>query len=138
MDRLKFDRNTIIMIAVLVALAWYFFFRQEENFAIGKQSRGLVAQARGIVTEYGALFYTDNNFKGRYIAVAPGQYNTRALKNLGLDDNTISSIKIEPGFVIQGFQNDNFRGPSVTFGMSQTTLPKNFNNQFSSLIIRAK
>lgn len=52
--------------------------------------------------------------KGVAARLAPGSYTTAQLKKLGFEDNTIRSIKVNAGWTVILYADDNFTGESLT------------------------
>ncbi len=85
----------------------------------------------GLVTTYKDLNYT--GFSGGF---SVGDYNLAALKALGVEDNSITSVKVTEGYKIILYFDDNFTGQSMTI-TSDNGFVGNFNDQVTSLRVRA-
>lgn len=87
-----------------------------------------------ILAETVAIIYQDE-FKGKNQQLKPGRYN---LEDLNLKEKTISSIQLKPGYQVVLFDNENFKGRSLTLtaDASPSFLAfRNFDNAIVSLIV---
>jgi hypothetical protein len=96
----------------------------------------LKVSAVGTVTA--ATVYKDCYYGGYAVDLAPGNYTLSQLQALGIDNDDISSLKVNSGYQIQLYVHDNFLGNSQTFGVDNPCLVTNgFNDSASSLKIFA-
>lgn len=96
----------------------------------------LKVSAIGGVT--GATVYQNCSYGGYAIALAPGTYNLNQLQALGIDNDEISSLKVNSGYQIQLYADDNFLGNSQSFGSDNSCLvPNGFNDIASSVKVYA-
>jgi hypothetical protein len=70
---------------------------------------------------------TANNGASANLAV--GTFTTSQLSALGIDDNTISSIRVAPGYQVRIYQNDSFDGEDGVVVRSQPDLVNFFDNR---------
>jgi hypothetical protein len=103
--------------------------------------------AAAATTTLKAEFFTDCNFKGKTVALGPGQYKNSEV--IGLGNDSISSVKVPKGLSVTLYQDNDFKGSSTGLGFPTkdvqveclTGLPrgfaKNWNDQISSIIIKA-
>ena len=89
-----------------------------------------VNSSTGLVTTY-----KDVNFTGFSGGFSVGDYNLAALKALGVEDNSITSVKVLEGYKIILYFDDNFTGQSVEI-TSNNGFVGNFNDQVTSLRVR--
>ncbi|MGE5613704.1 MAG: NPCBM/NEW2 domain-containing protein [Bacillota bacterium] len=54
-------------------------------------------------------------YEGYNVVLAPGEYTTSQMLAAGISDNSMSSIKVPPGYTVIGYDGDNFTGESWTF-----------------------
>ncbi|UYZ63103.1 beta/gamma crystallin-related protein [Hymenobacter weizhouensis] len=88
----------------------------------------------------GVTVYADCNYAGASASLpAVGSYGTNYLLALGLrSDNTISSVRVAPGYEVVLFDNDNFTGDSITITATTDCLvAQGWNDRASSLKVRA-
>lgn len=84
----------------------------------------------------GATFYQDADYEGYQVALGEGTYTTKQLKEKGIRDNDISSIKVVPGYTVIAYKNNNFAGTSFKFTGDASDLSQNkWNNTISSIEI---
>jgi hypothetical protein len=80
--------------------------------------------------------YAGCNYRGNAIGLDVGEYTATDLKRLGMDDNTVSSVKVAKGYQVELFENDFFRGRSGTLRSEDDCLRNdNFDDTVSSLIV---
>ena len=80
------------------------------------------------------IAYPNCNFTGEGLKLQLGEFPTLP-SNVS---NRISSIRINPGYVVRVYQGENFRGPYKEFTSSQTCLTKPWNQTLGSMRIRRK
>lgn len=85
--------------------------------------------AGGIVT-----VYQNCNYTGYAIALPVGNYTLDQLKSYGIVNDDLSSVRLENGYKITMYQNDNFGGESVEITGNNGCLG-NFNDKASSVKI---
>jgi|GEM_PF-6664296 len=80
--------------------------------------------------------YKSSDYKGYNVALAPGKYTLTQLENMGVNDNTISSIAIPSGYTAYLFSDDNFEGTVTKITNDESNL-KNIDcdNETSSIKI---
>ncbi|WP_372772905.1 family 43 glycosylhydrolase [Mangrovibacterium sp.] len=60
-------------------------------------------------------FHNEINFNKMFSSLPPGNYKQADLKKQGVEADAISSIQIPEGFVVECFEDDDFKGKSWTF-----------------------
>ncbi|UXX79811.1 family 43 glycosylhydrolase [Reichenbachiella carrageenanivorans] len=60
-------------------------------------------------------FHNDINFNKMFGALPEGEYNEAKLRENGIEPNAVSSIQIPEGYVVECFEQDNFKGKSWQF-----------------------
>ncbi|MBX0288924.1 RICIN domain-containing protein [Hymenobacter sp. HSC-4F20] len=84
-----------------------------------------------------ATLYKDCNYTGTATGLDPGDYTLGALQARGILNDDISSLKVNSGYEVQLFENDNFSGASVVITASNTCLVSNsWNDRTTSLRVR--
>jgi len=84
------------------------------------------------------VLYTECNYGGRAINLDEGEFTATRLKELGLENNSISSIRVTEGFQVELFENDFYRGASGTLRQNDDCLVDDrFNDTISSLVVSA-
>ncbi|MFK7853644.1 MAG: hypothetical protein AB8B79_06000 [Granulosicoccus sp.] len=80
--------------------------------------------------------YTECNYQGRAINLAEGEFTASKLRGLGLENNSISSLRVSEGFQVELFENDFFLGSSGTLRQNDECLiDDRFNDTISSLVV---
>jgi hypothetical protein len=82
--------------------------------------------------------YKDCNYGGYAVGLPTGDYTLSQLQAKGISDNDISSLKVQSGYEVVLYANDNFSGSSTIITSDDTCLvDNNFNDMASSLRVRA-
>jgi hypothetical protein len=63
----------------------------------------------------GVTFYSSTNYTGTSVCLAVGDYSRTNLFANGIADNSITSFKLEPGYVVTVSRDDNYAGGSQLF-----------------------
>ncbi|NHN24809.1 carbohydrate-binding protein [Flavobacterium jejuense] len=92
----------------------------------------------GINTSTGvATVYKDCNYGGYAVNLPAGNYTLSQLQSRGILDNDISSLKVQSGYEMVLYANDNFTGTSIIVNSNDTCLvDNNFNDVATSLRVR--
>ena len=85
-----------------------------------------------------ATLHEKCDYNGYKITLHEGDYTLSDLKEYGIDDNAISSIKLLPGYTMTAWTEDNFSGTSMEITTPAECLANSFDNAISSLKIQAK
>ncbi|WP_197076702.1 thaumatin family protein [Hymenobacter terrenus] len=81
-----------------------------------------------------ATFYRDCGFGGASVGLPIGNYTLAQLQAKGILNDDISSLKVNPGYAVQLFDNDNFDGASITVTTETHCLfDSNWNDRASSV-----
>jgi hypothetical protein len=82
--------------------------------------------------------YKDCNYGGYVTTLGVGNYTLSQLQNMGVLNDDISSVKVNSGYQVQLFLDDNFTGTSITLTADNSCLvANNFNDKASSLKVTA-
>ena len=104
-----------------------------EGAAVGTTSGGSTG---GSSSSSAVSVYSKCGYDGRRASLDVGEYNAAGLNLLGISDNTISSIKVNPGFQAELFFNDFLRGKSGYLRSDDNCLSNDgFDNEISSIRI---
>ena len=88
----------------------------------------------GIIYSYGqVVVYTDCNYSGNAQSLQAKSYVNAS--QIGLPDNSISSIKIPEGYQAIIYTESNMKGREVTLTSNQQCLPAVLKKQISSIVI---
>ena len=86
-----------------------------------------------------ATVYQDCNYGGYAVGLPAGNYTLNQLQARGIRDNDISSLRVESGYEIVIYENDNFSGRSYTFSSDDTCLVnESFNDIVTSIRLRPR
>ena len=98
----------------------------------------LVRRRAGVVS-----LYSDCNYGGKAIGLPTGSYSLAQMRNLGVSDNDISSLRINPGYDVVLFTDDQLAGSRLTLTGDVACLTGNalgngtWNDQTTSLLVRS-
>jgi len=85
-----------------------------------------------------ATVYKDCNYGGYAVGLPTGDYTLSQLQAKGILDNDISSLKVQSGYEVVLYVNDNFSGTSTIITSDDTCLVDNsFNDVATSVRVRA-
>jgi len=105
----------------------------------GLKRRNLAGQTFYETPQNGvATVYKDCNYTGYAVSLPVGNYTLTDLQAKGILDNDISSLKVQNGYEVVLYANDNFSGSSTVLTADDTCLVDNsFNDTATSLRVRA-
>ncbi|RAK68178.1 beta-1,3-glucanase family protein [Hymenobacter edaphi] len=91
-----------------------------------------------------ATMYKDCNYLGTATALPVGDYNLAALQSRGILNDDVSSLKVNSGYEVVLYENDNFSGSALTVGsagngclVNNPLGTGNWNDKATSLRVRA-
>jgi hypothetical protein len=88
-------------------------------------------------SEEGPAFYQDCDYKGTQRTIGVGNYRLNSLKELGMSNDDLSSIKVPTGYKVEVFEHDHFQGKSLTLIRKDKCLVNDsFNDTISSIKVR--
>ena len=90
-----------------------------------------------------ATFYKDCSYAGTAVALPAGDYPLSALQGRGILNDDVSSLRVNAGFEVVLYENDNFTGASLTVGSAGNAClvnnplgAANWNDKTTSLRVR--
>ena len=86
----------------------------------------------------GATFYDGKDFQGKSIHLGVGKYNTADIKKLGMKDDSISSIVLNPETEVVVYEKEQFGGRAWRIETSLPFVGQEWNNRISSIVIERK
>ncbi len=91
-----------------------------------------------------ATTYKDCNYAGTAVALPVGDYNLAALQSRGILNDDVSSLRVNSGYEVVLYENDNFSGAALTVGaagngclVNNPLGTGNWNDKTTSLRVRA-
>ncbi|WP_044003836.1 beta-1,3-glucanase family protein [Hymenobacter swuensis] len=88
--------------------------------------------------------YKDCNYTGTAVNLPVGDYNLTALQSRGILNDDVSSLRVNSGYEVVLYENDNFAGASLTVGSAGNSClvgnalgTGNWNDKATSLRVRA-
>lgn len=81
------------------------------------------------------VLYEHGNFKGRQQVLGVGQYDIGVLQ-AGIGNDTLSSLRVTPGFEVTLFEHANFRGKRMVIRSTMGFVGGAFNDKASSILVR--
>lgn len=92
---------------------------------------GLTTTPTGVAT-----IYQHCNYDGYAVGLNAGSYSFAQLNALGIADNDISSIRVQPGYRVTLYEHDGFGGTSVVKTSDDTCLvDDSFNDKLTSIVV---
>ncbi|WP_163836623.1 beta/gamma crystallin-related protein [Spartinivicinus ruber] len=89
-----------------------------------------------VATKPPATVYQHCNFDGYRVRLAPGHYNLRQLRGLGIKNDDLSSIRVPYGMSVTLYEHDNFRGRAWRLNSDTSCLvSRGANDQVSSIVV---
>ena len=79
--------------------------------------------------------YYEKDFQGRKADLPVGNYTQAELKKYGIDNNTISSVKVPVGLKVVLYKDDNFHGDQMTVLADAEELGRMHNNASSLKVL---
>ncbi|MDF2456295.1 MAG: hypothetical protein K0R51_2288 [Cytophagaceae bacterium] len=116
------------------------------NGLIGRRSNALLKEAgefncgpgTPVITKVATVYQDCSETSGYKVGLEEGSYTTAKLSARGVNNNDVSSLKINAGYEIVVYDDDNFQGTSYTFRSNVTCLTSSsFNDRTGSLIVRS-
>jgi Beta-1,3-glucanase/Carbohydrate binding module (family 6)/Secretion system C-terminal sorting domain len=90
-----------------------------------------------------STMYKDCNYTGTAVNLPVGDYNLAALQSRGILNDDVSSLKVNSGYEVVLYENDNFTGSSLTVGSAGNSClvnnplgTGNWNDKATSLRVR--
>jgi predicted small secreted protein len=96
-----------------------------------KTTRSLIIESTSNV----ATLYIDKDFSGESFSLPEGKYSIKQLNQIGIADNSISSIKVDAGFEVLVFDEHYWEGAPQTYSNNVADLGE-MNEKVSSVIVR--
>ena len=97
----------------------------------------VVVEVSGVPTSgpgAGAQVFADANYSGASATLKVGSYTMAQLQAAGIANDSVSSIKVAPGYQVTAYEHDNFTGTAWTFTSNNPDLrPTGNNDVISSL-----
>ncbi|UYZ63102.1 reprolysin-like metallopeptidase [Hymenobacter weizhouensis] len=91
----------------------------------------------GGTTDNVATVYRDCPFSGASVSLPVGDYTLTQLRALGVRNNDLSSVRVNSGFEVALYDNDNFQGQFITVVSNTECLTaRSFNDRTTSLRVR--
>ena len=85
-----------------------------------------------------AQLFTDRDYGGVVTTLEEGTYNLGTSTGaVGTDNNTVSSLKVAPGFAVTVYSGSNCRGASATFTADTAHVGDAFHDVISSVQVYA-
>ena len=82
-----------------------------------------------------STFYSDVNYGGSSIGLPLGTYTTADLASYGIKNDDITSLKVNSGYKVIAYMDNNFGGSSVSYTSDQSNVGTTYNDEISSIQI---
>ncbi len=112
--------------------------RVDERYVTNSNGGFLTQNESGVLANNqppAVIAYSECNFSGTGVKIAPGEYTATQLQKLGMSDNSISSIFVPKGFAVAIYQNDFFRGAGKLLETGIRCMRGDYNNRISSIVV---
>jgi beta-glucanase (GH16 family) len=131
----EFQNNFFILLNLAIGGNWPGFTVDNNAFPANMYVDYVrVYQNTGVTGN--ATVYQDCNYGGSGIALPAGSYTLSQLQARGIANDWISSVRVQSGYQIRLYQNDNFTGTSVLKTADDACLvDDNFNDQATSIVV---
>lgn len=80
-----------------------------------------------------AILYEHGNYEGDAVGLLPGEYNLSQLIEKGLKNDSVSSIKVSPGYKVTAYQHGNFAGWDQEYTADTPWVGQAYNDQISAV-----
>ena len=88
-------------------------------------STNTIADAAPVAAQGAAEVYGQCDFVGQSVALQPGRYTQEKLRQLGIGNDAIASLKVQPGNTVVLYDNGQMRGQGVAFKADDPCLDDN-------------
>ena len=88
-----------------------------------------------VATGNGITMYTDSNFGGKSATFGVGEYNMADMQKAGIDNDSISSIKVPLGYKLTVFWDIDFGGNTQVYSEDSSFVGAVWDNQITSFIV---
>ncbi|MDD3079940.1 MAG: T9SS type A sorting domain-containing protein [Paludibacter sp.] len=78
-------------------------------------------------------FYSDINYGGLSVGLPLGTYTTAELASYGIQNDDITSLKVNSGYKVIVYMDNNFSGTSVSYTSDQSNVGTTYNDKISSV-----
>ena len=82
----------------------------------------------------GVTLYTDGNYQGKGVTFGVGEYNMAEMRNAGIENDTVSSIKVPLGYKLTAFWDIDFGGKTQVYSADAAEIGE-WNDQITSFIV---
>lgn len=130
----ELNNQNILILLVAAAVIYFLFFNEpkKEKFSFhNKFNPFKTPEAMNTVVR----LYEHADYKGQETLVFPGKFTLRDLRNGLTANDSVSSVKVQKGFMLIAFEHDNFEGKYKIITEDMPYIGNDFNDQISSIIV---
>jgi beta-glucanase (GH16 family) len=132
----EFHNNFFILLNLAIGGNWPGFTVDNNAFPAAMYVDYVKVFQAGAPPTGVATVYRDCNYAGTAIGLPVGSYNLAALQSRGIANDWISSVRVQSGYQIRLYQNDNFTGTSVVKTADDACLvDDSFNDAATSVVV---
>jgi hypothetical protein len=102
---------------------------------MNNKTNSLKIEKDPFVNKLFATFYQRQNFSGWEVSLPLGNYTQNDLKIHGFHPKELSSFKIDVGYQVRLYNEDNFKGEYIVVSGNKNQIEKSFNDKTISLIL---
>lgn len=92
---------------------------------VGDADNSSAKEAQPVASDGAAVVYGQCDYQGQSIALQPGRYTQDKLRQLGIGNDAIASLQVQPGFTVVLYDNGQMRGKGVAFTADDRCLDDN-------------
>jgi beta-glucanase (GH16 family) len=133
----EFHNNFFILLNMAIGGNWPGFTIDNNAFPANMYV-DYVRVYQNVPSQGVATVYKDCNYGGYAVGLPAGSYTLSQLQSRGILNDDISSVRVQSGYQIRLYQNDNFGGTSVLKTADDACLvDDNFNDAATSVVVSA-
>jgi beta-glucanase (GH16 family) len=132
----EFQNNFFILLNLAIGGNWPGFTIDNNAFPANMYVDYVRVYQDGGTPTWPATVYQDCNYGGAAFGLPVGSYTLSQLQARGIANDYISSVRVQSGYQIRLYQNDNFTGTSVLKTADDACLVDDgFNDQATSVVV---
>lgn len=133
----EFHNNFFILLNMAIGGNWPGFTIDNNAFPASMYV-DYVRVYQNVPSQGVATVYRDCNYGGTAVGLPAGSYNLSQLQARGILNDDISSLRVQSGYQVRLYQNDNFSGSSVVkSGDDACLVDDGFNDMATSVVVSA-
>ncbi|HYM86336.1 MAG TPA: glycoside hydrolase family 16 protein, partial [Pseudoxanthomonas sp.] len=132
----EFHRDFFLLLNFAIGGNWPGFTVDDSRFPAKMHVDYVRAYSAGAGPAGVASVYQDCNYTGYGVALPEGRYSLSQLQSRGIRNDDVSSLRVNAGYQVTLYQDDNFTGPSLTrTGDTACLVSNGFNDRATSVAV---